>query len=59
MPKTHRRYDEEFKRRVIELYLHSNNILNPSASPRLRVNQNQENKYPEGRFNPRKNPPLV
>ena len=31
MPRTHRRYDEEFKRRAVELYLHSNNSLKQVA----------------------------
>ena len=31
MPRTHRRYDEEFKRQAVELYLHSNNSLKQVA----------------------------
>ncbi len=31
MPRTHRTYDEEFKRRAVELYLHSNYSLKQVA----------------------------
>ena len=31
MPRTHKKYDEEFKRRAVELYLHSNNSLKQVA----------------------------
>lgn len=31
MPRTRRPYDEEFKRRAVELYLHSNNSLKQVA----------------------------
>lgn len=31
MPRPRRRYDEEFKRRAVELYLHSNNSLKQVA----------------------------
>ena len=31
MPRTHRPYDEEFKRRAVELYLQSNNSLKQVA----------------------------
>ena len=31
MPRTHKKYDEEFKRRAVELYLHNNNSLKQVA----------------------------